>query len=168
MKRELLAVSVVVFLFCFFVSAAAQNEPISQFWLVKITCPGDSVGRDTTVRISPDSVNINKRDGVKFSMDTLTSDGCDSVTVNGTSPIGIFKLTHTHRDTMITFAIDTTGKFRYTVKTFPTQADSAKGLVQVSALTPTLTGWGIIILVALIAASTVFIVLRRRKAAVPA
>jgi hypothetical protein len=34
--------------------------------------------------------------------------------------------------------------------------------------TPTLTEWGLIILVALLIASTVFIVLRRRKAAVPA
>jgi hypothetical protein len=34
--------------------------------------------------------------------------------------------------------------------------------------TPTLTGWGLIILVALLIGSTVFVILRRRKAAVPA
>lgn len=34
--------------------------------------------------------------------------------------------------------------------------------------TPTLTGWGLIILIALLIASTVFILLRRRKPVVPA
>jgi len=159
MKRLFVSLLVFALLCGLFVSASAQEETQKQ-GQVTITCPntGDPIISPTVMRIWEDG-------DVTFVLDTAQADSClNGVSVNGTGPIGNFNLTFANPDSTIPFP--NAGTYTYTVAKIGGKV-VAQGTIEVMAATPTMTQWGIIILVALIVASGVVIMLKKRKAAIP-
>jgi hypothetical protein len=96
--------------------------------------------------------------------------GCgDSVKVVGVAPINTFWLTTI--SPMKTVQFPAAGLYSYTATTYSggLVQGTVSGWVNVrSSGCPTMTQWGVIIMVALIVGSAVFIMARRRRAMVPA
>jgi len=158
MKKVFASVLVIGFLFILFIPTSAGGQK-----LVTITCPGGGAPV-----IAPLIVRICPEDTVTFGVVTAGADGCVSgVNVNGVPPIGNFNLTPAAPQKQITFL--NPGTYEYTVTKLKGEIlAQGKVIVLTEEECPTLTEWGIIILIALLVGSTVFIMLRRRKASVPA
>lgn len=158
MKRTFALVFVLVFLFSFS-AVMAQKAP----QVVTMTCvAGD------TVDIANPHARIYPGETVTFRMNTTGVGVCSTgVNVNGATPIGNFDLTLGDPAEVITFP--DTGMYEYDVTELAGPRGITHGKVEVrTEFGPTLTEWGIIALVVLILGSAAFIMLRRKKASVPA
>lgn len=113
----------------------------------------------------PDRAYLQMGDYVKF----ITNDTCD-FWVRGDAPIGEIHFADTAGDSTATVG-PFGGKYtnwHYWVVDGAEEQDSVEGVITIYREQPTLTQWGIIALVILILVSAVFIMVRRKKAAVPA
>jgi hypothetical protein len=158
MKRILVLAFVAAFVFSF-ATAMAQKTP----QVVTITCPD---GGDPSIGNPNARVSIGET--VTFSVVCAGANGCVSgVNVSGVAPIGNFNLTPAAPQNTITF--NTAGTYEYDVTKLKGGKGPSHGVVVVyDPAVPTLTQWGIIALIALVLGSAVFLMLRRKKAAVPA
>jgi hypothetical protein len=114
---------------------------------------------------NPDRVYLEMGDFVKFT----TNDSCD-FWVRGDAPIGEIHFNASLGDSTATVG-PFGGKYtnwNYWVVDGAGEQDSVEAVISVYREQPTLTQWGIIALVILILVSAVFIMVRRKKAAVPA
>jgi plastocyanin len=159
MKRIIVFAFVVALLLSFSVSIA-EKEP----QVVTITCP---LGGEPN--IGNPLARISAGETVTFNAVCTGDDGCvDGVNVTGAAPIGNFDLTPPdNQQQVITFP--SAGTYEYDVTKLGGGKGITHGVVEVSSTAvPTMTQWGIMILVALMIGSAVFMALRRRRAAVPA
>lgn len=157
MKKISILVLFIALVFTFFGSASAEDKGVG----VLIKCPADSI------YVKPDTAIIQAQQMVGFKLNTNGLDSCltlDSVNVISNSPIGNFKLTRANPFKTITFP--NSGTYTYQVAYITAGADTAQGTVIVTPPVPTMTQWGVIILVALIIISGIIIIWKRRKAAV--
>jgi plastocyanin len=154
MKRILILVFAFLLLGFSIVLAQKGNK------VVTITCPGGG-----NPVIDPDPVTIFCGEKVTFGVVTAGANGCVSgVNVNGSAPIGNFNLTPADPQEEITFP--NAGTYNYTVTKLKGEIIASGQVIvkQGQYCTPTLTQWGIIILIALLVGSGAFIILRRKKA----
>jgi hypothetical protein len=163
MKKTSILVLIVALVFTFFGSASAEDKGVG----ILIKCSPITDTTESTFVI-PASATIQAQQIVGFRLNTSGLNSCfDSVKVMSNPPIGNFNLTQSNPFKTITFpsaGIDT-----YRVTSYSTAgADTALGTITVTPLIPTLTQWGVIILVALLILSAIYIMLKRRKATVPA
>jgi hypothetical protein len=162
MRRIVVPVLVVAFLFALFLCVSASDKrPIL------ISCP-NTPGNPV---INPDTLKICPGEVATFTATLgFGGEGCgDSVKIAGDPPINTFWLTATNSQKVVLFqAADVYGYFATRYAGGAPQG-SSEGAVEVSSVgCPTMTEWGIVSLVGLIVASAIYIMLRRRKAAVTA
>ncbi len=158
MKKAFVSVLFILSLFVIFVSAKAEEDKAGASTFVTINCKGDTI----PIIDNPEArICLTKTVTFKF------IPSCDSVKLKGDSPIDSCWLSPANPQKVVTFT--NLGIYHYWV-TDLAAVDTAYGVVNVLAsyCTPTLTDWGIIILIGLIISSAVFILLRRRKATVSA
>ncbi len=121
-----------------------------------ITC--DSTGVSS---ITPNPLRIKPGESVNF------SDGaCDSAVIAGPHPpIGFFILTpDSASQTKGPFAV---GKYTYEVTKTGSYNPAVEGVINVVPPVPSLTGWGVLALVLLLAGATLWVI-RKKRAGVPA
>lgn len=158
--KKVLILGIATFLFfSFFLSASAQDEKSA----ILISCPV-AVGSPV---INPNPLTICPGYAATFSTVLGTfADGCgDSVKIEGVSPIGTFWLRQGDAAKSITFS--SAGTFAYSASTYKNgilQGTSSGSVVVASTpACPTISEWGLIVLVALIISSAIFIMMKRRR-----
>jgi len=113
--------------------------------------------------VDPNPLRIVKGESVDFQI--VVGGGCAAVSVNGPAPIGAFALTQAS-PSQTKGPFNEIGRIQYTV-TKTARADPYEAEIHVTGRVPSLTTYGIIVLVLLLLISTVWVI-RKKRARVPA
>ena len=136
--------------------SAFAVDPLDQ--VVEISCTG------AIPNVNPCDIQIGVGRAVIFKMNTVS---CDTVFVNGASPIATFTLRDTSPQKVVTFSNSGTFSYNVTDSTVPGDTNSTKTWCKVNVVgtpIPTLSQWGIFILVLLIVGTGIWILIRKRLA----
>jgi hypothetical protein len=162
MKKTFALIIIVLLFVSLFTGITAQADEKYKLKSVTVTCLNAS---SPDINPTDTLVNIYAYDGVIYQVN-ISSFCLTGVKVVGSAPIGTFFLNSAAPNKTIIFP--NTGSFTYIVTDSIADADTAYGRVVVTLGAPTLTQWGVIILVTLLILSAIYIMLKRRKATVPA